>query len=291
MRTRIPTLLLCLFLSASLFAATTAAEYGAAGKAALEKREDQKAADLLAKAVELDPNNADYHYLLGGAYGRLALKANVLKQASLAKKTKGALERAVTLDPNHMEARFALIQYYLMAPAIVGGGEEKAYAQANDLRKRNALEGHRAWARIYTHQKKTDLARKELVEAVREQPNSARAHYYLAGFYLNEKNWTASQHEYDMALKLDPSYMPTYFRIGQLAARSGTNYARGEEMLRKYLGHKPAEGEPGHAATWYWLGQLQEKQGRRAEARASYSRAIALAPGDKDVTEALKRVS
>ena len=197
----------------------------------------------------------------------------------------------MALDPNHTEARFALINYYLMAPPIVGGGEEKAYAQANELKKRDALDGHRAWARIYLQQKKKDLAQKELVDAVREQPNNAKAHYSLGGFYLNEKNWAASLHEYEMALKLDPSYMPTYYRLGQHAARSETNPARGEEMLRKYLGHKPADNEPGHAGTWYWIGQLQEKQGKRADAKASYNKALALAPGDKDITEALKKVS
>lgn len=32
-------------------------------------------------------------------------------------------------------------------------------------------------------------------------------------------------------------------RIGQHAARSATNYARGEESLRKYLGYKPADND------------------------------------------------
>lgn len=283
-------LLIYLFSAFSLLAAS-AAEYAAAGRAALARDEHQKAADLFAKAVELEPKNAQYHYLLGAAYGEMAQNANVLKQASLAKKTKAEFEKAVELDPNHTEARFALISYYLLAPGFMGGGEDKALAQAAELKRRDALDGHRAYARIYMHQKKTDLARKEYIEAVREQPNNAKAHYYLAGFYMNEKNWPAALHEYEMALKLDPSYMPTYLRLGQLAARSESNYARGEEMLRKYLGYKPAENEPGLAAAWYWLGQVQEKQGKRAEAKTSYQKALGLAPGDKDVTAALKRVS
>jgi Flp pilus assembly protein TadD len=85
--------------------------------------------------------------------------------------------------------------------------------------------------------------------------------------------------------------MPAYFRIGQHAARSESNYARGEQMLRKYLAHKPSREEPGLAAAWYWLGAVQEKQGRKAEARTSYANALKLAPGDKEVTAALKRVS
>ena len=290
MRTVSLLLVLCLLSVSPLFAAT-AAEHAAAGRIALERDEQQKAADLFAKAVALEPKNAEYHYLLGAAYGELAQKSNVLKQASLAKKTKESFERAIALDPRHVPARFGLISYYLIAPGFMGGGEDKALAQAAALKKLDALDGHRAYARIYAHQKKPDLVRKEFVDAVREQPNSARAHYFLGNAYLNDKNWSAAQHEYDTALKLDPAFMPTYLRLGHLAAVSQTNYARGEEMLRKYLTHKPTDQEPSLATAWWWLGQVQEKQGKRAEAKSSYTRALALAPGDKDVTAALKRVS
>src|SRR5438132_6320340 len=130
-----------------------------------------------------------------------------------------------------------------------------------------------------------------MVEAVREQPKSAKAHYFLGNALLNQKDWKGSLHEYEMALSLDAAYMPAYFRMGQHAAQSESNYARGEEGLRKYLQYKPAEGEPGLARAWYWLGMVQEKQGKKAEARQSYGNALKLAPDSKDVSEALRRVS
>ena len=42
---------------------------------------------------------------------------------------------------------------------------------------------------------------------------------------------------------------------------------------------------------WYWLGQINEKQGHKAEAKQMYATSLKLAPGAKDVTEALKGVS
>jgi tetratricopeptide (TPR) repeat protein len=282
--------LLLLCLATLPLSAANAADPLAAGRAALDRDENEKAVDLLTKAIAAQPNSAEAHYFLGVAYGELAQKANILKQASLAKKTKAEFERAVELDPNHLDARFALISYYLIAPGFMGGGEDKAIAQAAEIKRRNAIEGHRAYARVYAHDKKTDLARKEFVDAVRENPTSARAHYLLGSYLMNEKNWTGSLHEFDMALKLDAAYMPTYLRIGQHAARSETNYARGEESLRKYLGYKPGENEPSLAAAWYWLGQLQEKQGKKANARQSYLNAQKLAPNDKDVIAAVGRL-
>jgi tetratricopeptide (TPR) repeat protein len=269
----------------------SAADDMAAGRAALDRDDNEKAIELFTKVIAAQPKNAEAHYRRGMAYGDLAQRSNILKQASLATKTKADFERAAELDPNHLETRFMLINFYLLAPGFMGGGEDKAVAQAAEIKKRDALDGHRAYARVYSHQKKNDLARKEYVDAVRENPKSARAHYMLAGFLINnDKNWTGALPELDMALKLDPSFMPAYLRLGAYAALSQSNYARGEEALRKYLTHKPGDNEPPLSAAWYWLGRLQEVQGKKNEARQSYRNALKLAPNDKTIKEALKKL-
>lgn len=289
MRSTASLLFLCLL--AVPLSAATPAENIAAGRAALDRDDNEKAAELFEKAIAQQPNDAQSHYLLGLAYGDMAQRSNILKQASLAKKTRVEFERAVELDPNYIDARFMLINYYLIAPGFMGGGEDKALAQAAEVKRRNGIEGHRAYARIYAQQKKQNLARKEYVDAVRENPKSARAHYLLAGFLINDRNWPSASHELDTALTLDPSYMPTHLRIGAHAALSGSNYARGEESLRKYLtSYKPTENEPSLAAAWYWLGRVQEKQGKKNDARQSYLNGQKLAPNDKELKEALKQL-
>lgn len=280
-----------LVLIAPSLAAANHAEIAAAARAALQRDDNEKAAELFEQAIKLAPKIADYHYYLGAAYGELAQKASLFSKAGLAKKCKAAFERAVELDPNHVDARLALIDYYLMAPGFLGGDPDKAMAEAAEIKKRNNVEGHRAYARIYTRQEKNDLARKELVDAVRENPGSARAHYLLAGVLINEKNYAEATRELEAALRLDPAYMPAHYRLGAAAALSGSDFARGEASLRKYLGYKPAPNEPGIAFAWYYLGMIQEKSGRKADAKASYAAAKKLAPESKDITEALKRVS
>ena len=220
-----------------------------------------------------------------------AQSSGMLKQASLAKKARTALEKSSQLDPDYLQPRNALIDFYTMAPSFMGGSEEKALQQAAEIRKRDSQQGHRAYARIYMRAKKMDLARKELVEAVREQPASPKAHQALGTFYMNEKNFPAALHEIEMALKLDPNYAVGHYRLGQYSAKAEKDYARGEAALRRYLTHKPAEDEPGIAAAWYWLGVIQEKQGKKAEAKQSFTTASKLAPHDKSIQEALKRLS
>jgi tetratricopeptide (TPR) repeat protein len=75
--------LLLFCLAALPLSAATATDSLAAGRAALDRDENDKAVELLMKAVAAQPNSAEAHYFLGVAYGELAQKANILKQASL----------------------------------------------------------------------------------------------------------------------------------------------------------------------------------------------------------------
>lgn len=260
------------------------------GRIALVQNDAAKAADYLEKAVAKAPNSATYHFWLGQAYGTQAQKASLFGQASLAKKTQAEFERAVQLDPNNLDAREGLLEYYLLAPGIMGGSDDKALAQATEIRKRDAFEGHKAFGRIYAHDKKLDLARNEYIAAVREQPNAPKPHYHLGAFYLLEKNYKAALEEMDAALKLDPNYMPAVFQVGHLAVLSSSNFARGEESLRRYVAYAPKSGEPPLGRAYYWLGGIYEKQGKKAEAKGNYAQALKLNPGAKDVAEAMKRV-
>jgi len=261
------------------------------GQAALAAGDADKAVGYFEKAVAKKPSSSEYHQWLGEAYGTQAQRASMFSQASLAKKTQAELERAVQLDPNNLEARSDLIDYYLMAPGFMGGSGEKAREEANEIRKRDPLAGHRALARIYSHDKQPEQARNEYVAAVREQPASPKAHYALALYYFGEKNWKAAQEEIEATLKIDPAYMPAVFQIGHLAVLTSSNYARGEEALRRYLAYKPQHAEPPLGRAYYWLGGIYEKQGKKAEARQNYAQSLKLIPGAKDVTEAMKRVS
>lgn len=272
------------------FAATPEALYQA-GKQALSRGEHAKAVELLEKAVAQRPNISAWHYQLGGAYGQLAQRANIFKQASLAKKAQNSLERAVELDGNNLDARFGLIDFYMIAPGIMGGSESKALAQAAEIRKRDSLGGHRAFSRIYQIQKKPDLARNEMIAAVREQPASAKAHYFYGLTLVVEKSYKGAAEEFEKVLVLDPSYMAGWFRVGQVSVFSQSNYARGEEALRKYLTHTPGDEEPPLARAWFWLGMIYELQGKKVEARENYARSLKLTPGAKDVSEGMKRVT
>ena len=258
---------------------------------AIAHGDPDKAAELLEQAIALAPDNAAYHHRLGNAYGQAAAAGGMLAGMSLGKKAKEQWERAVQLDPDFIPARLALVEFNLMVPAMFGGDEAAATAHANEIRKRDAIEGHRAFAIIHTAAKKPDLARKEYTDLIAEQPSSPRAHY-LFGVYLlvTEKHHQEANDQFEAALKLDPSYMPAYFQVGHVAALAGNNFPRGEGALKKYLGYRPKDDEPSLARAHFWLGSLYEKQGRKSQAKASYAASLKINPNQKDAKEAMKRM-
>lgn len=115
------------------------------GQAALDRNDPQAALGLLQQAEAADPNNATIHYLLGVAFGNLAQKANAFRRMSLARHTRDEFERAVAIDPKDLDARWALVQYYALAPGYLGGSEQKAQQQAEEINKRDPSFGKRAY--------------------------------------------------------------------------------------------------------------------------------------------------
>src|SRR6202012_1134922 len=83
--------------------------------------------------VALDDNNSNNHLWYGRALGEKADRSSFVKAYGLAKRVKAEFETAVALDPNNAEALSDLGEYYTEAPAIVGGGKDKAAAVASKL--------------------------------------------------------------------------------------------------------------------------------------------------------------
>ncbi|MGA8809138.1 MAG: tetratricopeptide repeat protein [Thermoanaerobaculia bacterium] len=252
----------------------------------------EKAVDVLEKAVAAKPKDAVRHFWLANAYGAVAQNSGMFRMMSLAHKAGTEFETAVTLDPNYIDARLGVLEFNLMVPGVMGGDIDKAREQAAEIRKRDAMLGHRAFAEIAATKKDANTVRAEYAAAARENPNSPKPHYWY-GIYLmlNEKNYQGASAEFDAALHVDAGYMPAHFQIGHLAGLSGLNVVRGEQALQKYLAHRPAGDDPPLYRAHYWLGVIDEKQGKNAEARGHFQEALRLHPEDKDAKQGLKRVS
>src|SRR3989440_5494349 len=151
-------------------------------KSYLELQEQDPAIKSAEKAVAIDPQNSIYHEWLGRAYGEKADHATWFSAISLAKKTRKEFEAAVQLDGKNFSAWQALIEFDCSAPGIVGGGEEKALPQIQQLAEMDAAEGHYARGNCRRQKKDFAAADQEFTQALESNPKSAELIYDIGDY-------------------------------------------------------------------------------------------------------------
>ncbi|WP_232735244.1 lipopolysaccharide assembly protein LapB [Flavobacterium sp. 5] len=94
------------------------------------------------KLEKLKPTEANYYYKYGGALAMKSLGVNKIKALGMIGEVRSSFEKAIELNPKHVEARWALIELNLQLPAIVGGSESKAIKYSSELREISPVDGY-----------------------------------------------------------------------------------------------------------------------------------------------------
>jgi tetratricopeptide (TPR) repeat protein len=241
------------------------------------------------RAIQLAPNNAEYYLWLGRAYGEKADDSNPFTAARLAGKIRGSFERAVQLDPNNVQARTDLAEYYVEAPGFMGGGTDKAADQAKQIAPRDAARAH--WVSAKIAEKKKDMAgaEREYKEAIRIAP-SADYWLNLASFYRRTSRLEEMEATISKALSADKKKSNDYYDAATLLNRTGRNLNLATDLLRKYLASNAQNEEAPAFEAHYLLGSVLEKLGDKAGAAQEYRASLALASQYGPAREALKRI-
>jgi tetratricopeptide (TPR) repeat protein len=277
-------------LNAQISSAPNARSFNLLCRAYVALEDWDRAESWCKKAVALEPNNSRYHRWLGRVYGEKASRANVFAAASLAGKTREEFLRAAQLDPNDVDAHLDLAEYYLEAPAIVGGGQDKARAEAKIIGKISAAKEHWVYGRLAEKNKDFVTAEREYRQMVELGQGGAEAWLNLAYFYRNQKRYDDME---QAIVKLSQAPMPNLevlMEASQTLLRTGRSFPFATELLRRYLATGPVEEAPAFKAH-YLLGVLLEKQGDKTGAAAEYRASLSLARNFGLAQQALNRVS
>lgn len=210
----------------------------------------------------------------GRAYGRQALEASLFTQAKWAGRTRDAWERAIELDPELLDARFDLIQYYLQAPGFLGGGRDKAEQQVAAIAQRDAGLGKLAQSLLAAADKDRERMESLQREAAALSPAHSRILLALSGTLQRAEKWSDSEALWRERLAADSSDALARYQLARIAAIRGENVEEGLALIDAYIESGVESEEISIMAAHWRRGQLLEKLDRIDEARDAYRKGM-----------------
>ncbi len=280
------------FLALLLFSAPAWAESAAPddtlapGKKAYVQGDYERAIQEFEKVVRRNQRDSNAYLWLARSLGRKAESVSRFVAAFLVGDVRNNFERAVQLDPKNVEARADLMEFYLSAPGVFGGGLDKARAQAEAIRQLNPAEGHWAAARIAEKQKDYPHAEQELLAALAANPKPGR-YRELGHFYRRRGRWEDMEAAYRKAG--DP---PARYDLAHAYLEHGMKPEEAARLLESFLAAPPPPlgEEPTHAEGHLLLGEAYARLGRKQEAESQFQAALQESPTLKAAREELEKL-
>jgi tetratricopeptide (TPR) repeat protein len=197
------------------------------------------------RAIEEDPANAaEAHYRIGVLSNQLGNSEGAVQE----------FRAALQLDPNHAEARKAVVAFYVN--------------QGVTARQQHQLDG----------------ALRDLQEAVKVDPGSSMAHLELGQAYEEGGRLAEAVQEYQAAVSADAKNLTAQLHLGQ-ALNAQQQYAWAVPAFAAVL-----EGNPNKAEAYAGLGVAYFHQGQRDAAKKAFDQAIRkhLVAGRRDLAQQVK---
>lgn len=230
--------------------------------------------------LEEDKNNANYNFKYGGALGMKALSVNKLRALTYISDIRTAFEKAAELDPEHIETRWALVEFYIQLPGIIGGSENKAIEYANELGGISEVDGHLANGYIAEYSDRPKDAEGFYKKAI-EVGGSPHTYEKLSSLYENSSQPKKAIEASAESLKIHKRNQLNY-QIGKIAAQYNVKVEIGIICLQKYIeNHSVKDGVPKDWA-YYRLAQIYKNQSQKDTALLWINKALESRPNFKE---------
>ena len=241
------------------------------------------AIDYFEPLVEVDAKNANYHFKYGGALGMKALEISKIRALGYIGDIKEHFEMAATLDPEHIEARWALVEFYMQLPGIIGGSEQKSTKYANQLLNISPVDGYLANGYIAEYADRPEDAEKFYKKAI-EVGGSPHTYEKLTNLYETNEMPQKAIETAVVSLKKHQRNSLNY-QIGKIAAQYNIKAQLGIECLNIYIkNYSVKDGVPKDWA-YFRLAQIYKNIGKKEEALVWIDKALMDRP---DFVEAKK---
>lgn len=247
---------------------------------------------LAEACIARHPEAAECHYMLGNLLGAQALRGGLLQGMRLAGRIRESFQKAVDLGPDVFNHRVGLMQFYLAAPGIAGGGVDKAreLVAATEVRQ---PEQARCLKALVEMSEEHYAEAEKLLWAVRPgNDNSLRSEVYgalaqLGAHKLNEKQPAQAQALFERLMRAEPGRAFAVYGLARVKSETGAP----QEALRYYAQARTLRGHAvlpiDYREALAWLGV-----GDTAKAKALLQRFVNAGRGHpKNMEDARERLA
>ena len=203
------------------------------GRIALEEGRLDDGVQWLEQASSGWRTNATAFLWLGRAYGLQARAAGAPTGTGPARRAKAAFEKAISLDPDLIDAREGLVKFYREAPRIIGGGRKPALAEVEQIKKRDLYYGLLIHGDILMDARKYSEAPRVYEQALEQKPDRVDAWYRLGILFIETKQFQKAFEAFDKILSMKADEQPVPYYIGKTSALSGEELKRGEQTVHQ----------------------------------------------------------
>lgn len=216
--------------------------------------------------------NANYHFKYGGAMGLKAMSLSRIRAITYIGDIKYELEQAAKLDPNHIEARWALIEFYIQLPGILGGSQNKALDYAKELEGISSVDGYLAKGYIAEYSDRPKDAERYYKKAI-EVGGSPNTYEKLSKLYEKNNQPQEALLTTSQSLKKHKRNQLNY-QIGKISAQYNLEPDYGIQCLSEYLANYSIKDGVEREWAYYRLAQIYKNLGKKEIALTWINKAL-----------------
>lgn len=197
------------------------------------QREWDEAINQYKLLVTEDPDNANYQYKYGGALGMKSLSISKIRALGIIGDVKEAFIKAAELDPEHIEARWALVELYIQLPGIIGGNKRKALMYAEELAILSEVDGFLSKGYVYEQTNDAKLAEYYYKKAI-DVGGSVTCYQKLSDLYERENQPEKAISNIEASHDIH-ARNTSHYQIGRISVQYNVQFEKGETCLLKYI--------------------------------------------------------
>lgn len=244
----------------------------------------EEASEIYNQLLECYTNSANFYYKYGGSLAMTAKSSNKLKALALLGDIKDAFNKSLEIDPNHINAHWALIELYLELPGLLGGSDERALSYAINLEKISQVDGFLAKGYVYESTEDYEKAEFFFKQAV-EVGGSELCFSKLQSYYEKSDQPHKAIETVELSRsKYDRNVM--HYQIGRICATNNIYLTKGKHCLETYIANYTSVDNVPLEWAYFRLSQIMELQGLTAQELNYLNKALQINPTFSD---ALKR--